>query len=219
MDYACSWKSREAWGLHLLRFQIFETGVRDHGSQILYAAPSGVKSRSPALAFLLALEIGNNQSPPWLEHPGDFRESLTFEARRQMMHHQGSEHHIERLIGEGELLDHPDLELDGHVAPSRFRAGTGDLPGPWVNACDAASSANAALDFHRQRSRAATHIQHLFSGLHAGQVGGPQPQLPQLATEHEGVDEPYPQVVAPAPVEDQPFCLFSRRLAVEVTCE
>src|SRR6266581_4007154 len=222
MDYACSWKSREAWGLHLLRFQIFETGVRDHGSQILYAAPPGVKARSPALAFLLALEIGDNQSPLWLEHPGDFSESLAFEARRQMMHHQGREHHIERLIREGELLDHPNLEIDGHVAPGRFPAGPGDLLWTRVNACDAASSANVALDFHRQRSRAATHIQHLFSGLHAGQVGGPLPQLPQLATEREDVDEPYPQVVAPTPVEDQPFCLFGRRLgrlAVEVTCE
>src|SRR5258708_36424079 len=120
MDAACAWKSRTAGGLHLLRFQLCETGARDHGGQLLHAAPPGVKARSPALAFLLALEIGNNQSPPWLEHPGDFSESLTFEGSRQMVHHQGREHHIERLIGEGELLDHPDLEIDGHVAPSSF---------------------------------------------------------------------------------------------------
>ncbi len=75
----------------------------------MHAASPGVKSHGLALAFLLALEIGNDQAPPWFEHPGDFSESPTFEASRQMMHHQGREHHIERLIGEGEMLDHPDL--------------------------------------------------------------------------------------------------------------
>jgi hypothetical protein len=41
------------------------------------------------------------------------------------MHHQSTEHHIERLIGEGKLLDCPELELTGHVAPCRFGARTG----------------------------------------------------------------------------------------------
>src|SRR6266571_8692379 len=162
---------------------MFETGLLDEGSQILKAAPPGVKSRSLARSFLLALEIGNDQTPPWFEHTSDFSESLTLEASRQMMHHQGREHHIERLIGEGELLDHPDLELDGQVAPSSFRVSTGDLLCPRVNARDAARSANATCHFNRQRSRAATHIQHRISGLHVGQVDGPKPKLPQLATE------------------------------------
>ena len=82
-DDACSWESREAWEPHLLRFQIFETGVRDHGSQILHAAPPGVKARSLARSVLLALEIGNDQAPPWFEHAGDFREALTLEGSRQ----------------------------------------------------------------------------------------------------------------------------------------
>src|SRR5260370_20695350 len=144
MDKACSWESREAWGLHLLRFHLRETVVRDAGCQILHSAPPGVKSRSLTLAFLLVLEIGNDQASPCFEHTGDFSESLTLEASRQMMHHQGREHHIERLIGEGELLDHPNLEIDGQVAPSRFRAGTGDLLCPRVNACDVARTAHAA---------------------------------------------------------------------------
>ena len=109
------------------------------------AAPSGVKSRSLALAFLLAFEIGNDQAPPWFEHAGDFRESLTLEVIRQMMRHQGTEHHIERLIGEGEMLDHPDPEIDGQVAPSSFRTGTGDLLCTRVNAEDAARCANAPM--------------------------------------------------------------------------
>jgi hypothetical protein len=74
------------------------------------------------------------------------------------MHHQGREHHIERLIGKGDMLNHPDLELDGHVAPSRFRMGTGDLLVSRVDANDAAHTVHAALDFDRQRSCTAAHI-------------------------------------------------------------
>ena len=81
-DKACSWEGREAWEPHLLRFQMFETGVLDEGSQILHAAPPGVKSRSLTLAFLLALKIGNDQAPSWFEYASDFRESLTLEALR-----------------------------------------------------------------------------------------------------------------------------------------
>ncbi len=55
-DKACSWESREAWGPHLLHFQLIETGVLDHGSQILYAAPPGVKARSLASPFLFVRE-------------------------------------------------------------------------------------------------------------------------------------------------------------------
>src|SRR5256884_9331510 len=123
MNQTCSWESGKAWGLHLFRFQQIETGVRDYGDQILYTTPSSVKARGPTPAFLLACEIGNDQASPGFEHPGDFRESLAFEGSRHMVHHQGREHHIGGLIGEGELLDHPDLELDGQVAPSRFFAG------------------------------------------------------------------------------------------------
>src|SRR5215469_987545 len=102
-----------------------------------------MKARSPARSFLLVLEISDDQSPPGFEHTGDFSESLTFEGSWHMMHHQGREHHIKCLIEKGELLNHPDLELDGQVVPSSFRAGTGDLLGPWVNAYDAARCAKA----------------------------------------------------------------------------
>src|SRR5581483_5159932 len=103
-DYACSWESGEAPGLHLLCFQITETCVRDEFCQILHAAPSSVKSRSLAHSFLLMLEISNNQTPSRLEHTCNFREPLTLEGSGQMVHHQSREHHIERLIGERELL-------------------------------------------------------------------------------------------------------------------
>jgi len=119
-DKADSRESREAWGLHLLRFHLLETSVRDDGSQIWYAAPSSMKARSLTRSFLLVLEISNDQSPPRFEHTGDFSQSLTFEGSRQMMHHQGREHHIKCLIEERELLNHSNLEIDGQVASSRF---------------------------------------------------------------------------------------------------
>src|SRR5262249_47037758 len=121
-----------------------------------------------------------------------------------------------------ELLDHPDLEIDRQVAPCSFRAGTCDLLWSWVNARNVARSANAALDFNRQRSGATAHIQHRLSDLNAGQSDGPKPQLPHLAAEQERVEEPTHQVVAPAPLEDQPVCRFGRplaRFAVVVMCE
>src|SRR5260370_25277238 len=66
-DKACSWESREAWGLHLLRFHLRETGVLDEGCQLLPPAPPGAKSRSLALAFLLLLQIDNDQASPCFE--------------------------------------------------------------------------------------------------------------------------------------------------------
>jgi hypothetical protein len=47
----------------------------------------------------------------------------------------------------------------------------GNLLWTWVNACHVARSANVALDFNCQRSRATAHIQHLLCGLNAGRGG------------------------------------------------
>jgi hypothetical protein len=125
-----------------------------------------------------------------------------------MMHHQSREHHIKRLVGEGKLLDHPDLKIDGEVASSRSRTGASNLLCSWIHACDAASTTNTKLSFQRELSRAAAHIQHHLSGLHEGETRGSLPELAQLATKQEGVHEPYSQVIAPALVKDQPFCLL-----------
>src|SRR6266487_2738742 len=143
-DKASSWESREASRSHLLCFYSLKAGVFDQSDQVGDAASPGVKARSPTPTVLLAREIGNDEAPPWFEHPGDFRESLAFEGNRQMVHHQGREHRIERLIGEGKLLNHPDLELDRKTAPGCFRAGTSDLLCPRINACHMACLAHAA---------------------------------------------------------------------------
>src|SRR5215469_16880862 len=196
---ARSGEGGEAYRTHLLRFQLGETSSRDQGSQLLQAAPPGVKARSPAHSFLLACEIGDDQATTRFKYPGDFCEPLAFEGSRQMMHHQRREHRIERLIGEGKLLDHPHLELDGSPLPSRFFAGTGDLLCPRVHARDAARAAHSACHFQRQRSRAAAYIQHRISDFEAGQADSPLPQFPQLATEREGFVIPFHEVVTPAP--------------------
>lgn len=144
---------------------------------------------APRRIFALrAFEIGNYQASPRFEHTGDFRKPQSLQVIRQMMHHKGSEHNIERLIGEIEVLDHPDLKNGGQVVPSRFRAGTGDLLCTRIDAVGTARLADALLDFNRQRSSTAAHIQHLISGLNVGQVDGSLPNLPHLATENEGVE-------------------------------
>ena len=47
-----------------------------------HIAPSSVNTRGHALALLLALEVGNDQTTPRLEHARDFHEPLTLETIR-----------------------------------------------------------------------------------------------------------------------------------------
>src|SRR6266496_3096429 len=57
LDKTCSWESRESCGTYLFRFQKFESGVHDHGSQILHATSTGVKARSLVLTDPASPEI------------------------------------------------------------------------------------------------------------------------------------------------------------------
>src|SRR5258706_956336 len=123
-----------------------------------------------------------------------------------MMHYQCRELYVEGLIREGEMLDHSGLELDGDVAPGRFRAGTRDLLRSRIYACHAAHaahSAHATRCFQRQRSRATADVQHRIPGLYACQGGCPLPELAHLAAEQPGIEKRFHQIVAPAPTPDQ----------------
>src|SRR5258708_28150280 len=74
------------------------------------------------MVLLRAPGIDNQQAPPWFEHTGNFRQSLTLEVVRQLVHHKGTQHDIERLVGKGLLLDQTNLEVDRKAAPIRFAA-------------------------------------------------------------------------------------------------
>jgi hypothetical protein len=165
------------------------------------------------LVILRAFEVGDDEAPSWFEHTGDFEETLMLEIIRQVMHHHRIEDNVKRLIGEVQMLDDPNAEIDGQVTPRGFRAGTGDLLVSWVNADDAASGTGTLLNCNRQRSGTAAHIQHGLSWLNAGEVHGSLAKLPQLATQQEGIEEPNLQVVAPAKVEDPPSRLHGHRPA------
>src|SRR5690242_11784206 len=128
-----------------------------------------------------------------------------------MMHHDGTEHHIESFIWKIYMFDHPNLEFHGQVESNCLCAG--DLMITRVNANNATCFPNARRDFYRQRSSAATHIQHFFSGLNAGEVCGLLPKLSQFTAKQEGVEEPLHQVVTPACIEDQSSCNFLWRFA------
>src|SRR5713101_3816021 len=166
------------------------------------------------MVLLRAPGIDNQQAPSWFEHAGNFSQPLTLEVVRQVVHHQGTERDIERLVGEWELLDHPGLEVDLQAASSRFAAGTGEQLRRGINARHKTCCANALFSDQRQRSSAAAYIQHRLSGLELGQVCGRLPQRLFAATQ----DEPHPEarykVIDPAPpVEDVPSRLEGRGLA------
>src|SRR6266849_8174261 len=95
------------------------------------------------MVLLRAPGIDNQQAPPWFEHAGYFSQPLTLEIVRQVVHHQGTQHNIERLVGERELLDHPELEVDLQAASSRFAAGTGEQLHRRINASHTTRRANA----------------------------------------------------------------------------
>src|SRR6266568_2788380 len=118
------------------------------------------------------------------------------------------------------MLDHSHLKIEGQIAPGRFGAGPGYLLFSWINAKDAAP--NALLSFDGQGSCSAAHIQHRFSRAEVSQIDGSLSQLPQLASEQEGVAQPFSQIVAQTRVQNQPFCLVGRLFAgcgMEVTCQ
>src|SRR5712692_5799357 len=122
-----------------------------------------------------------------------------------MVHHQGTQHDIERLVGERELLDYTELEVDLQAASSRFAAGTGEQLRRGINARHKTCCANALFSDQRQRSGAASHIQHRLSGLKLGQVCGRLPQRLLAATEDEPQPESRYKVIGPAPpVENEP---------------
>ena len=140
------------------------------------------KPRRLTLPHLGTVEIDYHQASPWFEDASHFSESQTFEIIRQMVHHQGREHHIKRVVGEGEVLDDPDLEVDGQADSLGFGTGTDDLLGTGVNAAHAACYANTLARFQSPRAGAAPHIEHRLSSLKLSQVGDPLRKLPQLAT-------------------------------------
>src|SRR6266498_3348824 len=139
-----------------------------------------------------------------------------------MVHHDGTEHNVERLIGKVKMLDHSNLKFDRQVVSSRLGASAVDLLFPWVNTKDVTRGADARLHFHCQRSSATTYIQYILSRLNAGEVRGSLAQLPQFAAKQEGVEEPLHQVITPTRVKNQPSGLFHGPLAwfaVAVFCK
>src|SRR5579859_708271 len=102
-----------------------------------------------------------------------------------MMHHNGAKHDVEGLIEEVETFDHADSEFDWQIALSRFDSRAGNLLRAWINAEDATRSANALLDLNRERSSAATHIQHLLSELDMSEIGSSLTKFPQFAAKQE----------------------------------
>lgn len=118
----------------------------------LFHGKSMNKPCRSAMALFRAPGIDNQQAPPWFEHAGYLSESLTLEVVSQLVRHQGREHDIERWVGERELLDHTELEVDRAVAPSCDASDTSDHLHRGVNTTHALSG------LHRQHSGATPYI-------------------------------------------------------------
>jgi hypothetical protein len=92
-----------------------------------------------------------------------------------MVHHHAAEHHVERVVRKGELLDQADLEIDGKAALGRFVTSNGDHLRGRVNAMYLTSLANLRFGEQRDRSGATSNIKHRLSWLQLGQIHGHLP--------------------------------------------
>ena len=208
-DDVCARECGEARSLDNVRFQWLETSFPEQLFQRLEASPSSAKARRSARTILFVFEVGDDESPPWLEYAGDFRQSLTLEWRWQVMHHQCRKHHVEGLVREGKPFDDPCLEVNRQMAPGRFRPSAVNLRCPWINRRDVPCRANTARYLQRQCSRATANIERRLSRPQLRQVKRSAPEFAQPATKRESIMKPPDQVIAPAAVENQPLCRWS----------
>jgi len=141
-DITCAFHPHQSWKRYLPGFYLQETCFLQKARQILHAKCACAKPHISARLSLCAFEIDNHQAPSWFEDANQFSKSETFEVIRQMVHHQGTQHHIKRVVGEGQLLDHSDLEVDRETGSLGFGTGTRDLPGTRVNAAYVVPCAN-----------------------------------------------------------------------------
>src|SRR6266567_7214597 len=136
--------------------QLF-TSMENPSQESMTAALLLYMPLDPTLS-LPGLKIDNQQATPWVEHASNFGESLTLEFIRQMVHHQTTENHVERVVRKGELLNQTDLEIDRKVAPCCFAASNGDHLRRCINAVYLSRFANALPGKPGQRSGATPNI-------------------------------------------------------------
>ncbi len=100
--------------------------------------PERPRAKVRGLARMVrVLAVEDDQTPARLQYAQDLREPPTLQAIGQVVHHPGTEHRVERLVGEGQVLDKGYLEIDGQAPPRSLGAGAGDLLGRSVDPDDA----------------------------------------------------------------------------------
>jgi hypothetical protein len=120
------------------------------------------------------------------------------------MEHDATEHGVEGIVSELELLNHPCLKGDMQAPSCSFRAGAGHLFWPRVDAKDPSRRTNLLLGFECQCSSTTADIKDAVAWLDLGEQNSFSSKLLQLATKQERVTEPRHQVVPPAKIKNSP---------------
>jgi hypothetical protein len=112
------------------------------------------------------------------------------------VHHEGTEHDVERLIRERNPLNHAEAEVDRETLVRCLMAGTCDHPAGGINAADAPCGAYLSLDDQRECPGTAAYIKDGLSRLQLGQVSGCLAQHLPLSMGCK-IADPQHQVIAP----------------------
>src|SRR5262249_22698530 len=123
------------------------------------------------------------------------------EVPREMMESQAAHDAVEGVIGEGELLDWLDAEVNGDALPARLATRPRDHLRGGVNTHDAASSAYTAAQGEGQIAGAAGNVQDRIVGLYVSAVSDECPQTGDAPKR----EEPREQVIARGPMDEASF--------------
>lgn len=112
---------------------------------------------------LCVCEVDDKHAALWFEHPPDLTAALLADLAREVVKHQGAQHHIELRVRERQRLGNGGPE--GHVDAclGGFRGCPRDHRGGRVDAEDVPASANPPSSGNRQTSGSAPHVEDRFA--------------------------------------------------------
>jgi hypothetical protein len=112
---------------------------------------------------LSVCEVDDKHAAIWFEDAPDLTCALLAHLAREVMKHQGAQHHIELRVTERQRLGDRVLETHVDSRPGRLRGCPRDHLGRCVDAQDLTTCANPPLSGNRQTSRSAPHVEDRFT--------------------------------------------------------
>jgi len=120
-----------------------------------------------------------------------------------MMEDETTDHGIEGLICEGQLLHWLDPKINRHVTALSFVTSARDHLRSGINARDQPGRTDPSIDLLGEITGSAPDIEHRLSWSQLRQVGGARAKPPSLA-QREQEDE---QIIAARPPDRSPLCV------------